>query len=104
MLASGDRYIDGSFKGSHWRAARAAWSAVQLSPRGEWRWTYSGTLAERHVSSYRAELIALLEVLRIAIGNIHVWCDNEEVVKCFNKGEGAGTEAKDDAADLWAAS
>ena len=102
-MASGDVYIDGSFNGLHWRAARAAWAAVNLSQKGEWRWTYSGTLGERHVSSYRAELTALLEVLRIAIGSIHLWCDNEEVVKGFNKGKGAGTDAKDDAADLWRA-
>ena len=75
-MAGGVVYVDGSYKGAYWRAAKAAWSAIHIDPEGRWRWTYSGVLPERHVSSYRAELIAVLEVLRIAIGPIHIYCDN----------------------------
>ena len=100
-MASGVVYVDGSFKGMQWRAARAAWSAVHIDQDGVWRWTYSGTLAERHVSSYRAELTAVLQVLRIAIGPIHLFCDNQEVVKGVGRGRRHCTAASADCADVW---
>ena len=53
-VAEGDIYIDGSFKGLHWRAARSAWSAVALDQEGNWKWTLSGTVEEEHSTSYRS--------------------------------------------------
>ena len=100
-LAEGKIFIDGSFKGAQWRIARAAWAAVSLDEHGNWRWTYSGTLAEQHVSSYRAELTALYEVLRIAAGPVEIYCDNEQVVKGIKKGEKSCTAARTDGADIW---
>ena len=100
-LAVGKVFIDGSFKGAQWRIARAAWAAVSLDDKGKWRWTYSGTLAEEHVSSFRAELTALYEVLRIAAGPITIYCDNEQVVKGVSRGEKSCTAARTDAADIW---
>ena len=84
--AGGTVHIDGSYRGVHWRSARAAWAAVGLDEGGKWQCTYSGALKERHVSSYRAELAALLEVLRITWGPIHISCDNLEVVKGHARG------------------
>ena len=100
-IAGGEVYVDGSYKGAHWRSARAAWAAIHIDKEGEWAWTYSGVLSERHVSSYRAELTAVLEVLRIAVGPTHVHCDNKEVVEGMARGEKACTASTADCADLW---
>ena len=101
MVASGTIYVDGSYKGQHWRSARAAWSAVHIDAEGVWRWTYSGALQERHVSSFRAELTAVYEVLRIALGRVCIYCDNLEVVKGVEKGKTYCTAAAREGADLW---
>ena len=100
-MARGVVYVDGSYKGMQWRAARAAWSAVHIDQDGKWKWTYSGVLAERHASSYRAELIAVLQVLRIAIGPIHLFCDNQDVVKGVARGRRHCTASSADRADVW---
>ena len=101
LVAKGTVYVDGSHKGNHWRSARAAWSAVHIDEGGAWRWTYSGVLQESHVSSYRAELTAVYEVLRITVGNLLILCDNLEVVRGMERGKVFCTAATTDGADLW---
>ena len=100
-IAQGEVYVDGSFKGLHWRAARSAWAAVSLGKEGCWIWTMSGTVEEEHSTSYRAELKAVLEVLRIAVPPLTIFCDNLEVVKGRRRGREWCTAAKTDCADVW---
>ena len=99
-VAEGDIYIDGSFKGLYWRAARSAWAAVAYDQQGTWKWTLSGTVAEEHSTSYRAELKALLEVLRIALPPLTIHCDNDQVVQGRLRGKEWCTAATTDCADL----
>ena len=33
-LAQGKAYVDGSFRGIHWKASRSAWAAVSLCKEG----------------------------------------------------------------------
>ena len=100
-MAQGEVYVDGSFKGIHSRSAMSAWAAVLLNKEGGWIWTMSGTIEEEHSTSYRAELKAVLEVLRIAVPPLTIYCDNLEVVKGRRKGKAWCTAAKKDCADVW---
>ena len=61
----------------------------------------SGTAEEEHSTRYRAELKAVLEVLRIAIPPLTIFCDTLEVGKGRRLGRKWCTAAKTDCADLW---
>ena len=100
-FATGDVYTDGSSKGLHWAARRGGWAAVALDEAGRWLWTKSGTLGGLNVSSFRAELRALLEVLLIAVPPLRIHSDNKCVVDGVQRGRAWYTRTKAAGADLW---
>jgi hypothetical protein len=99
--ASGDVYSDGAAEGGFFRAVRAGWWAVAVSEEGEVLWTAGGILGGQHTCIFRAELTAVLEVLRIAIPPLRIHVDNAQVVQGFRKGREWCVSSKSFAADLW---
>ena len=63
------------------------------------RW--GGVLGEPQASIFRAELKAVLEVLRIAVPPLRVHVDNAQVVQGFREGRQWCVSGKSCAADLW---
>ncbi len=100
-VMTGEVYTDGASRGPFWRAARAGWAAVALDHEGKWVATLSGTLGGPHVSAFRAELKAVLEVLRIALPPITIYCDNAAVVRGFANGKDGCISSRARGADLW---
>ncbi len=98
---TGDVYTDGSCKGPFWRTARAGWAAVQIDELGRWASTLNGTLGGPFASSFRAELKAILEALRIAVPPITLHTDNAAVIGGIQKGKEWCTSSKAKCADIW---
>ena len=94
-------YIDGSAEGWHWRGARAAYSAVCYTADGAPVWRLKGICGEAHPSINRAELRAVLEVLRISAGGVTIKSDSAFVVGGLKKGKKVCTAAGHEGADLW---
>ena len=99
--ATGDLYTDGSAKGMFWGARRGGWAVVALDAHGRWLWTRRGTLGGPNVSSFRAELQALLEALKMAVPPVRIHTDNQNVVDGVLRGKLWSTRAKAAGADLW---
>ncbi len=99
--ATGIVFTDGSAKGPFWRMARGGWAVVCFSADQQWSWTLSGTMAEPHTTSYRAELKALLEALRLAAPPLAIYTDNKAVVAGVARGKNGCVTSKSEAADLW---
>ena len=100
-IASGDVYTDGSSTGSYWLARRGGWSVVSLSASGRWQWTRYGTLGGPNISSYRAELRALLEALRCAVPPLRIHTDNQPVLDGLACGRSWCVSSRAAEADLW---
>ena len=100
-IASGDVYTDGSAAGMCWRAVRAGWAAMAMAPNGQVLWTAGGVCGEPHASILRAELRAVLEVLKIAVAPLCIHVDNATVVQGFKEGPEWGCSSARDGADLW---
>ena len=100
-FAIGDVYTDGSSKGLFWLARRGGWAVVALDVTGRWLWTKRGTLGGLNVSSFRAELQALYEVLKIAVPPVRIHIDNQDVVDEVSRGRKWCTLASTAGADLW---
>ena len=64
-------------------------------------WTKRGTLGGLNVSSFRAELQALYEVLKIAVPPVRIHTDNQDVVDGVSRGRKWCTRASTVGADLW---
>ena len=74
---------------------------MALDEAGRWLWTKWGTIGGLNVSSFRAELQALLEVLRIAVPPVRIHTDNKSVVDGVQRGREWCTRAKAAGVDLW---
>ncbi len=87
-MATGDVYTDGAVRGRWRRIVRAGWGLVVLR-EGELKvsWKMHGTCTEVYPSVFRAELTAVLNVLRVALPPLRIHVDNAEVVKGFQQGE-----------------
>ena len=99
--ASGDVYTDGAAEGGFFRAVRAGWGAVGVSEAGEIAWTAGGILGEPNACIFRAELKAVLAVLRVALPPLRIHVDNAQVVQGFQKGRGWCVSSKSFGADVW---
>ena len=99
-LACGHAYTDGAMRGVYSRAKRAGWAFV-VSVDGVPRWGKYGGMSEAYPTALRAELRALLEILRHSAGDLIVHVDNQQVVDGVRRGEKWCTAAVRDGADLW---
>ena len=99
--ASGDIFTDGSARGAYWRAMRGGWSIVALDSNGRHLWTKRGILGGVNVSSHRAELRALLEVLKCAAPPLRIHIDNKGVIDGTEEGREWCTSSKTADSDLW---
>ncbi len=81
---------------------RGGWGIVALvEGANEVSWRMHGTCTELYPSVLRAELTAVLNVLRIALPPVVVHVDNAEVVRGFAEGPEWCTAAGRDGGDLW---
>ncbi len=81
---------------------RAGWGVVVLK-EGECKisWKMHGACPEVYPSVLRAELAAVLNVLRVAVPPIRIHVDNAEVVSGFRLGREWCTEAGRDGGEIW---
>ena len=98
--ASGVAYTDGALRGTVPRARRAGWAYV-VDDNTAPLWGKFGVCSEPYPTVIRAELHALLEILRVTIGPIIIYVDNLEVVQGVANGERWCCHPKRDGADLW---
>ncbi len=102
LVATGDIYTDGAVRGKWRRIMRGGWGIVALA-EGENKvlWRMHGTCHELYPSILRAELSAVLNVLRVALPPLVIHVDNAEVVRGFAQGHGWCTAPGRDGGDLW---
>ena len=99
---TGDVYTDGSVIGGCRRGLeRGGWAAIQMNQEGKIIFGTYGPCPDRFPSSLRAELWALLIVLRHAMPPLTVWLDNDSVVKGFRRGRHWCLSSGRPAVDLW---
>ena len=99
-VAWGDAYTDGALKGTVPKARRAGWAYV-VDDRTAPLWGKFGTCSETYPTVLRAELRALLEILRVTAGPIVIHVDNQQVVDGARNGRGWCCSPKRDGADIW---
>ena len=100
---TGNVYSDGSVIGGCRRGdERRGWAAVCIDEQGKVRFGIYGTCPDHFPTSLRAELWALLQVLRHSCPPVTIWIDNAGVVAGFGKGGQWCVAACRPAADLWA--
>ena len=99
---TGNVFSDGSLRGGCRRGdERGEWAAVCVTDQGDVIFGAYGTCPDHFLSSLRAELWALLQVLRHARPPVTAWVDNAGVVDGFGKGRVWCVAACRPAADLW---
>ena len=99
-VAAGTAFTDGALRGTAPRARRAGWAFIVDNGSDPYRGK-RGTLSEAYPTVLRAELRALVEILRIAIGPLVIYVDNLEVVNGVGLGRTWCCQANRDGADLW---
>ena len=99
-LAYGEAYTDGALKGTIPRARRAGWAFV-VKQGSTVMWGKYGVCDEPYATVLRAELRALLEILRNSVGGITVHVDNAQVVDGVQLGKQWCTSSRREGADLW---
>ena len=100
----GEVYTDGALKGLIGRARRSAWAFAVPYTDEKGRinyWGKIGTINERYPTVLRAELHAVLGVLRVAHGPVRIHTDSQLVVDGFRNGRAWCTRPQRDGADLW---
>jgi ribonuclease HI len=99
---SGDVYTDGALRGGSRKGTeRSGWAAVMIDAQGLVVGGIYGTCPDHLPSSLRAELWAVLQVLRHACPPVTMWVDNAAVVSGFAKGQVWCCSSSRPAADLW---
>ncbi len=102
QVATGDVYTDGAVRGKWRRIMRGGWGVVVLE-EGAQRvvWRMHGTCGDLYPSVLRAELMAVVNVLRIVLPPVVIHVDNAEVVKGFKEGPSWCLAAGRDGGDIW---
>jgi hypothetical protein len=99
---TGNVFSDGSVIGGCRRGdERSGWAAVCITALGEVIFGAYGTCPDYFPTSLRAELWALLQVLRHAQPPVTIWVDNAGVVDGFGRGRQWCVASCRPAADLW---
>ena len=98
----GDVFSDGSVRhGCRKGNERAGWAAVIIDDAGMVVAGIYGTCPDFFPTSLRAELWAVLQVLRHALPPITIWVDNDGVVGGYARGKEWCCDSDRPAADLW---
>ena len=98
----GDVFSDGSVhQGCRKGHERAGWAAVIIDDDGLVVAGICGTCPDFFPTSLRAELWAVLQVLRHALPPITIWVDNDGVVGGYARGREWCCNSDRPAADLW---
>ena len=99
-LAVGHAYTDGAMRGVFSKAKRAGWAFI-INDGTLPMWGKYGSIGDVYPSALRAELRALLEVLRHTAGGLTIHVDNQEVVDGISRGQGWCCASGREGADLW---
>ena len=85
---TGHGFTDGALKGGATRTARrAGWAAILADGEGRIIAGIYGPCVESFPSSLRAELIAVIRMLELALPPLVIWVDNQGVVDGWHKGK-----------------
>ena len=99
---TGDAFTDGALRGGGpMRARRSAWAAVLVDQSGLVIAGLYGPCSDAFPSSLRAELWAIWQALRLAIGPLRIWTDSQGAVDGKAKGKQWCCAAGRPVADLW---
>ena len=99
-MAQGQAYTDGALSGTLPRTNRAGWSYV-VDDGVSLHWGEYGPCDETYASVVRAELRALVELLRISTGPLIIHVDNKAVVDGVSSGREWCCDPRREGADLW---
>jgi len=83
------------------RARRAGWSGVCTTEEGELRFAFYGTCADRCPTAHRAEIHAILGVLRRARFPLTLYTDHKSAVTAWERGREYCCDSSRAAADIW---
>jgi len=83
------------------RARRAGWSGVCTTEQGELRFAFFGTCSDRCPTAHRAEIKAILEVVRRARFPLKLYTDHQSAVKAWERGREYCCDSSRAAADIW---
>ena len=99
-LATGNVYTDGALRGLVPCTRRAGWAYIVING-DERTWGRYGTMGELFCTIFRAELKAVVEVLRCACPPLTIHTDNQQVVDGWLAGKIWSCASNRDGADLW---
>ena len=99
-LATGNVYSDGALRGLVPETRRAGWAFIEVNGT-ERKWGKYGTMGEMFCTIFRAELKAVVEILRCACPPLTIHTDNQQVVDGWKAGKAWTCSSKRDGADLW---
>ena len=100
-LAQGTAFTDGACRGFWRKTKRAGWGACVVDGEGNIQWGIYGTCPDAYASSLRAELWAVLGLIRYAVPPLAIGVDNAEVVEGWRAGSAFCCNPKREGADLW---
>jgi hypothetical protein len=99
---TGVGFTDGALRGGAPQPARrAGWAAVLVDSDGQVIHGIYGPCPDAFPTSLRAELWAVLEMLRMALPPLRIWVDNKGVVDGWHRGRTWCCSSSRPAADLW---
>ena len=98
--AAGEAYTDGALRGTVPKARRGGWAYV-VRNGDEPIWGKFGICSDAYLTVLRTELHALVEILRVTVGPIKIFVDNQQVVDGVANGRAWCCSPNRDGADLW---
>ena len=101
LMAQGVAYSDGACRGLFRRTKRAGWGFLVRASATSESWSMYGPCPDVCPSAVRAELWAILSILRRAVPKLTIFTDNAEVVRGFANGAIFACRATRIGADLW---
>jgi ribonuclease HI len=99
---TGQGFTDGAMRGRAPKCSRrAGWAAILVDVNGLIIAGLYGTCGDRFPTAFRAELRAVVQMLRHALPPLTIWTDNSGVVDGWTNGREWCCSSARSAADLW---